>query len=221
MVHVTYMGTWVCSAWRRESRRGWVVICCTWLVGCAGGGSPWPVQPGESTGLASTTLEIAFSFFQRFPCMVISGVHRWAPLLLVTPGSARTTLCPTLGSVVGTQDTSYCHEASAEPGMATWGAGWQVSQAALQGWTGDPQCWTCLSFPSNPLPENSHPTSPVAKQKTQSLHFFKRTLKATISCALITQRPQPAMQADLWVGASCPFCLQRGEPQPAWAWDQR
>lgn len=77
----------------------------------------------------------------------------------------------------------------------------------LRGWTGEPQRWMCLSFPSNLLPKSSRPLPllPNSQQKTQSLHFFKGTLKATISCALITQRARPARQADLRVGAGCPF----------------
>lgn len=55
--------------------------------------------------------------------------HQWGAQLSPTargdPGVCEdvgATLCRTLGGVVGTQDTSYCHEASAEPGRGAWGA---------------------------------------------------------------------------------------------------
>lgn len=112
------------------------------------------------------------------------------PLLAMKPP-----LWPSQARVRGLQGDTW---AGSVPGRAS---------PLLQGWTGELPRWMCLSFLSNLLPKSSRPLPllPNSQQKTQSLHFFKGTLKATISCALITQRPRPARQADLRVGAGCPF----------------
>lgn len=109
----------------------------------------------------------------------------------------------------------WSRDGDVEPGwgcgarMGVWHEGLNVPGILFSRLSRSSTALNSFYFPPASLPR-PHITSPLAKQPREDpkFTFFKRALKSTISCALLTQRPRPGSQEDLGVGTAAHSCLR-------------